>query len=306
MDSNAKERAARGYLMGVASECGSALNEYVAEVGPVEAAARVRRIDAPDEVVAEAWDWPLNALAKFDYATAAERLGARLVIPEDSEWPERLLSPLGRSDLEAASSGIPLGLWVRGTDSLKYVLEHAVAVVGLGVATTAYGSLVAEALGRGLAKAGVTVVSGVGYGTSMIAHRATMDSGGVALAVLGCGMRSSYLGDDVVTEVAQGGVLLSRFAPGRPYTRARQLASDSFVACLGAGTVVVEADHESRGAASAAAAFGRVAMAVPGPVTTPGSRECNEMLRSGEAIVVNSAADVVESCSFTMRPEVTE
>ncbi|MBP2323812.1 putative Rossmann fold nucleotide-binding protein DprA/Smf involved in DNA uptake [Kibdelosporangium banguiense] len=69
------------------------------------------------------------------------------------------------------------------------------------------------------------------------------------------------------------------------------------IAALGAGTVVVEAGQRSgaRNTAASAAALGRVLMVVPGPVTSPMSIGCHELLREGLATSVSSVAEVVES-----------
>ena len=66
------------------------------------------------------------------------------------------------------------------------------------------------------------------------------------------------------------------------------------VAALTAGTVVVEAGFRS-GALNTlnwAEALGKVAMAVPGPVTTSGSLGCHQRIQEGRAQLVVSADEV--------------
>ncbi len=297
MDNFATERAARYYLMGVASECGSALNEYVAGVGPVKAAAQVRRMDAPPQVMSETWVRPVDAMAELDYPAMAEHLGARLVIPEDSEWPGEVLSALGRCDGEAGRLGIPLGLWVRGSGSLADVLERAVVMVGSS-RPTHHGTSYGDALGVGLARAGVTVVSGTSLGISESAYGGAAAEGGVTVAVLPCGLSADYPLSEEVPGVGERGILLSEYAPGRSPSHWRAVGRNRLVACLGAGTVVVEEGSHSRGTARAAAELGRAVMAVPGPEVSLGSAGCNEMVRNGEAVAVNSVKEIVEACGF--------
>src|SRR5680860_1023875 len=67
---------------------------------------------------------------------------------------------------------------LRETDAL------AVAIVGTRKAT-AYGREMASELGAGLAKSGVTVVSGMATGIDGFGHKAALDAGGRTFAVLG-------------------------------------------------------------------------------------------------------------------------
>ena len=53
----------------------------------------------------------------------AGRLGARLVVPQDREWPDRV-DDLARLGTE------PLALWVRGPLDLRLATGRSVAVVG--------------------------------------------------------------------------------------------------------------------------------------------------------------------------------
>ncbi|MEO0530879.1 MAG: DNA-processing protein DprA, partial [Planctomycetota bacterium] len=61
--------------------------------------------------------------------------------------------------------------------------QHAVAIVGTRRATR-YGLRQTEAFTRGLAEAGVTVVSGLARGVDGVAHRCAMDAGGRTLAAM--------------------------------------------------------------------------------------------------------------------------
>src|SRR5439155_903788 len=64
--------------------------------------------------------------------------------------------------------------------------QPAVAVVGARRAT-AYGLEVARALGRGLAAAGVPVISGLALGIDSAAHAGALEAGGPTIAVLAAG-----------------------------------------------------------------------------------------------------------------------
>ena len=101
---------------------------YVEDVGPVEAVRRLRSGRAPERVRAL-----VGARAEQDATladlTRAERCGARLVIPEDDEWPALPLHALtvavsGEPDDPERQSGRtmapvpPVALWVLGSQRL--------------------------------------------------------------------------------------------------------------------------------------------------------------------------------------------
>ena len=96
--------------------------------------------------------------------------------------------------------------------------------------------------------------------------------------------------------IADGGVLVSELPPGEHPTRVRFLGRNRLIAALTPGTVLVEAAVRSgaRNTMSWAAALGRVAMAVPGPVTSATSFTPHRLIRDGEAVLVGSAAEVGE------------
>lgn len=87
---------------------------------------------------------------------------------------------------------------------------------------------------------------------------------------------------------------MSEYAPGLSPHRHRFLTRNRLVAALSLGTVAVEAAWRSGAlnTLSWASALGRVAMAVPGPITTVGSLGCHERIRNHEAELICSADEI--------------
>lgn len=291
-------RLARAFLVRVAEPPAPALTELVAQAGPVRAAALVREGEVAPAVLAETQARRSTDRAAADLLAGAA-LGARLVVPEDDEWPAWPFAAFG----PAAARGVdwavpPLGLWVRGTARLDELAASAVAVVGSRAATP-YGEHVAGELSYELADRGVTVVSGAAYGIDGAAHRGALAAGGPTVAVLGCGVDYGYPSGHValLNQVAGAGAVVSEYAPGTPPARHRFLVRNRLIAALCDGTVVVEAGARSgaRNTASLAAQLGRVVMAVPGPVTSAMSQGCNALIRQGAAVLVDGVQQVVES-----------
>nr|WP_132120606.1 DNA-processing protein DprA [Actinocrispum wychmicini] len=293
-----EERLAWAYLVRVAEPPAPAVVDLVGHVGAVEAARMIRSGDVPDAVLEATSSRRLVDKAAEDLA-AARRVGGRLVVPGDAEWPAWALLPLAN----AAGRGLrwacpPLGLWVRGKALLSELLERAVSVVGARAAT-GYGEHVATDLAYELARNGMTVVSGAAYGIDGCAHRGALNAEGRTLAVLACGIDQSYPAGhtQLLDRITGRGLVVSEYPPGTQPARHRFLVRNRLIAALSAGTVVVEAGVRSgaRNTASSAAALGSVLMAVPGPVTSAMSAGCHELLRDGLATTVCTAAHVIEA-----------
>lgn len=266
----------------------------LAEPGDTDVAARICAVGAEAALHAVGVETTLGQrmaarLAELDVdrdLAIARRLGARLVVPGDEEWPS------GLDDLEAP----PVCLWVLGSASLGAVTSRSVAVVGARAAT-GYGVHVAKELGAGLAERGFAVVSGAAYGIDGAAHEGALAVEGVTIAVLACGVDRPYPAGHagLLQRVQVDGLVVSEVPPGAAPTRWRFLSRNRVIATLTQGTVVVEAGLRSgsRNTARLAADHHRVVCAVPGPVSSAVSAGCHELVRAG-ATLVTDAGEVAE------------
>ncbi|MDT7774168.1 MAG: processing protein [Pseudonocardiales bacterium] len=294
MTGSSEIRLARAYLSAVAEPPAPALAVFVAALGPVEAAARVRRGEVPDpvgKVTSARREWDRSG----EHLLAADKAGARLLIPEDEDWPAMPFLAFDRSSHDHLAA--PLALWVRGPARLAELTERSVAIVG-SRASTGYGNHVANSLAYGVAELGCAVVSGAAYGIDGAAHRGTLAAEGVTVAVLACGVDRSYPAghSGLLGHIAREGLVVSEYPPGAVPARHRFLVRNRIIAGLAGGTVVVEAGSRSgaRRTASDAALLGRPVMAVPGPVTSALSVGCHRLLREPGTIAVTSAEEVLE------------
>jgi DNA processing protein len=249
---------------------------------------------APSDVHDVSWDkardrW-LPRLVNLDPRRELDllaRLGGRLVLPGESEWPP------GLDDLGLAA---PQCLWVVG-GPLGPSTRRSVAVVGAR-ACTAYGRHVAADFSAGLVERSVTVVSGGAYGIDAAAHQGALAGGGPTLAVLAGGLDRPYPAGNaaLLAEVARRGAMIAEVPPGSAPTRSRFLMRNRLIAALTRGTVVVEAAWRSGALSTAghAAALLRPVGVVPGPVTSMASAGCHRLLRETDAVCVTDAAEVVE------------
>lgn len=202
--------------------------------------------------------------------------------------------PPGLRELASAPAVLHVG---GGLERLEALLgERPVAIVGSRRASP-YGLGVARSLGRGLAAAGVTIVSGMATGIDTAAHQGALSAAPATIAVLPGGADIPYPSSAraLHRRISDVGVVVSELPPG---TRARRWmfpARNRIIAALSAMTIVVEGRHGSGALLTARAALdlGRTVGAVPGPVTSPLAAGPHELLRS-DALLVGGPQDILD------------
>jgi len=187
-------------------------------------------------------DW-----APDSYLEAAERdarylakSGCRFIHYDDEAYPAALRE----------TSRPPFGLFARGR--ALDPRSELVAMVGTRAAT-GRGLKAAFGLARDLARAGITVVSGLARGIDAAAHRgalAASTSGrtGATCAVLACGIDGVYppANRGLAGEILDaGGLILSEYAPGEGIHKYRFPERNRIIAGLARACVVVEAPAKS-------------------------------------------------------------
>jgi DNA processing protein len=254
-----------------------------ATTGPLPAltAARLAAGEDPASLLSADSPEPAAVAARLD------ALGLRFLLPGDPGWPF------------AAAAPDPPCAWVFVAGPDPPPAETAVALVG-GRRASVLRRATARSLARGLAEAGLCVVSGGAVGVDAAAHTGALDAGGRTVVVLGCGLDVPYPSDNVALfhrVRAAGGTLLGEHPPGaRPFA-SNFLPRNRLIAALSSAVVVVEAAGGSGSLSTARAAGSRGAgrvLAVPGAPWDPGAAGCNDLIRDG-ATLVRSLDDVLEA-----------
>ena len=188
----------------------------------------------------------------------------------------------------------PVALYLRG--DVGVLLSAQLAVVG-SRNPTASGRRTARDFALYLARAGLTITSGLAVGIDAAAHEGALAAPGRTIGVQGCGLDQIYPPEHGALAqgiLAQGGALLSEFPPGTPPRRENFPRRNRLISGLSFGTLVVEAARQSGSLITAklATAQGREVFAIPGSIHNPLSRGCHELIRQG-AKLVESAADIL-------------
>ncbi len=246
-------------------------------------------------------------LARFEPSGARRRCEVAGLVPvclHSPHYPARLRTgPGAPAVLHVAGGGLERLAAVVGGGEEDPV--PAVAVVGTRHAS-AEGLEMARVLGRGLARAGVTVVSGMALGIDAAAHAGALAAPGPTVAVLAGGADTPYPPSKsaLYARIRADHCVVSEMPPGfRPF-RWCFPARNRIIAALGQLTVVVEGAERSGSLITAdfAAALGREVAAVPGRVTSPRARGSNGLLRDG-ATVVLGVEDVLDAVFGAERPD---
>ena len=222
-----------------------------------------------------------------------EAQGISVIIQTDEEYPRRL------REIEQS----PPVIYMLG--DLTAEDEWSVAVVGTR-RVTAYGRQVAEEVAGTLARNGITVVSGLARGVDSISHQAALDAGGRTVAVLGSGLDRIYPPENrrLAEAITANGALISDYAPGTPPEASNFPPRNRLISGLSLAVVIVEAGQTSGALITAgfAADQGREVFAVPGNITSPGSKGTNRLIHDGAQPLLNPE-QVLEALELTMVAE---
>ncbi|HEY5781267.1 MAG TPA: DNA-processing protein DprA [Lysobacter sp.] len=180
----------------------------------------------------------------------------------------------------------PLALFVAG--DVARLWHPGVAVVGSRSATPA-GRDNARTFSRALVGSGWAVASGLAAGIDTAVHEATLEAGGLTVAVLGTGPDVPYPRTNaaLLARIAADGAVVSEHLPGTGPRKEHFPTRNRILAGLTLATVVIEAAARSGALITArlAAEAGREVFAVPGSIHNPMARGCHRLIRDGAALV---------------------
>ncbi len=224
---------------------------------------------------------------------AVRKAGARYLFHDQADYPALL------AEIESS----PPIVTCRGR--LELATKPCVAMVGARNASAAAVKL-ARDFATELARAGLTVVSGLARGIDGAAHEGAFPA---TIGVIASGIDIAYPPQHVELQerIANEALLIAEQPPGTE-PRGRHFPSrNRIIAGLASGTLVVEAAPKSGSLITArlAGEAGREVMAIPGSPLDTRSHGCNQLIRDG-AVLVSSPDEVVELLEgFTGDPRST-
>jgi len=226
----------------------------------------------------------------------AQEASIKILTLSDSDYPARLRE----------IPDPPPVLYVKGA----LLKEDAAAVALVGTrAATPYGLAAARHFGERLARAGVTVVSGLAEGIDGAGHAGALAGAGRTIAVLGHGLNFLYPPHHrkLANQILEQGALVSEFPFRTPPSRGTFPRRNRVISGLSLGVVVVEAPPASGALITAREALeqGRDVFAVPGQISSHQSQGANALLRSG-AILAQELEDILNELAPQLRGLLTD
>ncbi len=196
--------------------------------------------------------------------------------------------------------GAPPVLFVLGCAAALH--EPQVAMVGARNPTPG-GRSTALDFATELARAGLTITSGLAVGIDAASHEGALLAGGRTVAVCGTGLDEIYPRQHaaLARRILERGALVSEFPPRSPPRRGNFPRRNRLISGLAAGTLVVEAALQSGSLQTArfASRQGRKVFAIPGSIRNPLAQGCHELIRNG-AELVHRPAQILSALKFSL------
>ena len=179
------------------------------------------------------------------------------------------------------------------------IFKKSIAIVG-SRSMTRYGREAVDKFVSEFVANGVTTISGFMYGVDTEVHQKTVDYGGRTVAVFGCGLDVIYPPENekLYSQILENkGLVISEYEPSAKPHLWKFPQRNKIVAGLASlGVLVIEAGEKSGSLITAEIArkMGKKVYAVPGQITSRISVGCNNLIKSGEAIMSTSAGDILK------------
>ncbi|WP_019187599.1 DNA-processing protein DprA [Prevotella conceptionensis] len=219
------------------------------------------------------------------------RNGIQALALADDEYPQRLKN----------CDDAPLVLFYKGTASLNRA--RVINIVGTRHCTACGQDLIRRFVSelKNLCPE-VLIVSGLAYGVDINAHRQALANGLDTVGVLAHGLDYLYptRHKQTANEMLTQGGLLTEFLTNTNADKLNFVRRNRIVAGISDACVLVESAAHGGGLITAAIArdYNRDVFAFPGPVGTPYSEGCNNLIRDHKAQLVASAADFVHALGW--------
>jgi len=221
-----------------------------------------------------------------------EEEGVSHLFYSDKHYPSRL------KQCEDA----PLNLFYKG--EIDWNKDKFISIVGTRKASC-FGKKFTNELVKELAPYNPVIVSGLAHGIDVSAHKASLEYGLKTIAVFAHGLDKIYPSAHatIAKTITTKGCLLTDYLSGTSALPQHFVSRNRIVAGLSDATIVIEsaAKGGSLITADIANSYNREVFAVPGNPTDKNAKGCNYLIKSQQAILLESAADIVKGLNWDVK-----
>lgn len=221
-----------------------------------------------------------------------EKEGVNHLFYSDKHYPNRL------KQCEDA----PLNLYYKG--NIDWNDDKFISIVGTRKASS-FGKQFTNELVKELAPYNPVIVSGLAHGVDIAAHKAALQYGLKTIAVFAHGLDKIYPSAHatIARTIIANGCLLTDYLSGTVALPQHFVSRNRIVAGLSDATIVVEsaAKGGSLITADIANSYNREVFAVPGNPTDKNAKGCNYLIKSQQAVLLESAADIVKGLNWDVK-----
>jgi len=213
---------------------------------------------------------------------------------KDEEYPAKLKHCLDG----------PILLFSKGNINLRD--RRIISIVGTRKITV-HGQNFCEELIADLAVLDPIIISGFAYGVDITAHRAAFKNNLQTIGCLAHGFNQIYpkVHAKYVSQIEENGGFFTDFWSSQNFDRNNFLKRNRIIAGLSEATIVIESAEKGGSLVTAdiANSYNREVFAVPGRATDSQSKGCNNLIKSQNAHLLTSAADLTYMLNWKLNEE---
>lgn len=219
----------------------------------------------------------------------SEKAGIKILSITDEEYPTNL-----KNIYDA-----PVILYCKG--DLTRNDAFSISVVGTRYPSE-YGRNACRKLVEELSSNMIPVISGMARGIDSTAHKAAIESKNRTYAVLGCGADVIYPPDNrkLYEEIISNGAVISEFEPGTGPDKMNFPRRNRIISGISLGTLIIETGIKGGSLITAEFALdqNKEVFAVPGYIYSKKSEGCNNLIKKGQAKLVDSVEDIFSELNY--------
>ena len=238
-------------------------------------------------------------LCSLENKSIFEDAEKELIQVQSNKWKATYINDWKYPKLLKECVDAPLVLF--SSKELNWNNERIISIVGSRQATTR-GVEFCNSLLDDLKEYNPIIVSGYAYGIDITSHKGALDRGLQTIGVLGHGLNQLYPSEHAkyVEEMNESGGFVTEFWSSDAFNRENFIKRNRIIAGLSTATIVIESAFKggSLNTVRFANDYNRDVYAVPGRISDPMSKGCNDLIKTSRAAMLTDATDLIKGLNW--------